>query len=462
MANALVNFFIYLNLFFTGYTFFKEPFEFNISYVPILLLLPIFISRYKFNAKVLYIILPLLLFGLLNIFLGNDSIPNFFKIFINISVNLVFYEYVMQHYEYDIKYVFKLYLKGAFIVSCYGIIQLISYRIGFNFGYNLGNVLGLNKWGVSLGGLGIRVNSFLSEPAYVASALGPCAFISIYTLFKRDDEFMSFRTAFINLSCYLLTFSTLAFLGVFFALLLLSLNFGAVRYLLLSIPIIIVLYIITYDNSREFKDRVDGLRKLFVDGILDKRMQESGSANDFITRKELLSRRQIIKEIHGSSFILYNNYYVAKENFYHNPLVGSGLGSHELAFKKYDLSFLIGDIYDSNGQDANSMFLRTLSEMGLLGVGFILVFVFGCYISKDLSETEPSHFWMISNALLIVLLIQLIRQGNYTFNGFFMYGWMYYYNFKSYLDYKEEVEENEKKRMESDVSFKSVPLIKVE
>lgn len=462
MANIIVNFFIYLNLFFTGYVFFKEPFEFNISYVPILILLPIFIARYKFNTKTLYIILPLLLFGVLNIFLGNDSISNFLKIFINISVNLVFYEYVMQYYEYDVKRIFKLYLKGAFIVSCYGLIQLISYRIGFTYGYNLVLTLGVNKWGMSTGGLGLRINSFLSEPAYVASALGPCAFISIYTLFKRDSEFMSFKTAFINITCYLLSFSTLAFFGIFMVVLLLSLNFGAVRYLLLSIPVIIFLYIITYDNSSEFKDRVDGLRKLFVDGILDKRMKESGSVNDFTTRRELLNRRQIIKEIHGSSFILYNNFYVAKKNFYQNPLVGSGLGSHELAFKKHDLSFLIGDIYDSNGQDANSMFLRTLSEIGLAGIGFILLFIFKGYISKDLLETEPGHFWMISNALLIVILIQLIRQGNYTFNGFFMYGWMYYYNFKAYLNYKEEEVEKEKQRMETDASFKTVNLIKTE
>ncbi len=462
MANVIIDFFIYLNLFFTGYTFFKEPFEFNISYVPILLLLPIFISRYKFNTKTLYIILPLLLFGILNIFLGNDSVPNFFKIFINISVNLVFYEYVMQYYEYDVTRMFKLYIKGAFIVSCYGLLQLISYKIGFEYGYNLRALLSLNKWGISLGGFGLRINSFLSEPAYIASAIGPCAFVSVYTLFKNDTEFMSNRTAIITLSCYLLSFSTLAFLGIFIVLLLLSINFGAVRYLFLAIPIVITLYFVTYNNSPEFKDRLDGLRKLFVDGILDKRMKESGSSNDFVSQRELLNRRQIIKEIHGSSFILYNNFYVAKKNFYQNPLVGSGLGSHELAFNKYDLSSLIGDIYDSNGQDANSMFLRTLSEIGLIGVGFILLFIFGGYVSKDLSENEPNQYWIISNALLIVIFIQLVRQGNYTFNGFFMYGWMYYYNFKSYLNYKEEEEEKEKKRLETDISFKPTSLIKTE
>ena len=59
--------------------------------------------KYKFYAPSLYIIIPLLVFGLFNIFIGNNTTPRFLKIFLNISVNLVFYQYVMQYYNYDIK-----------------------------------------------------------------------------------------------------------------------------------------------------------------------------------------------------------------------------------------------------------------------------------------------------------------------------------------------------------------------
>lgn len=445
MLNALIDFFVFLNLFFTGFTFFQEPFEFNVSYVPILLLLPIFIARFKFNTKTLYLIIPLLIAGVINVFLGNDSITNFIKIFINITMNLIFYEYVMQYYEYDIKRMFGIYIKGCMIVACYGIIQLVSYKLNILGGYSLRFWLPfLNKWGVSRGGLGIRVNSFLSEPAYIASALGPASFLSIHALVFRNYEYVSIKRAVLILTCYVLSFSSLAFTGLFVILLLISLNYGAIRYLIAAIPVIIFLYSTIYNNSPEFRDRLTGLKKLFVEGVLDKRMETDSNKDSFVTKREMLSRRRIVKEVHGSSFILYNNYYVAKQNFLQNPLLGSGLGSHAQAFQKHDLSYLIGDIYDSNGQDANSMFLRTLSEVGLMGIGFILFIIFGCYISKDLTGEEPEHFWLFSNALLIVIIIQLFRQGNYTFNGFFMYGWMYYYNHVNYRQYLFEKGEAEK------------------
>jgi hypothetical protein len=445
MFNALIDFFIYLNLFFTGYNFFKQPFEFNISYIPILLLLPIFIGRYRLNTKTLFIILPLLVAGFLNMLLGNDNASNFLKIFINISVNLVFYEYVMQHYEYNIEHMMRLYLKGCVIVAVYGIIQVVSYNIGFAPGYNLKLILTpINKWGLSLGGFGLRANSFLSEPSYIASALGPAAFLSLYNLFRRDIELVSTRNALLILTCYILSFSSLAFTGLFIILFLIALNSGASRYLIATIPLIIFLYFSAYNNSKEFQVRIIGLKKLFIEGVLDKKMETETNKDSYVTKREMISRRQIVKEVHGSSFILYNNYYVAKKNFMKNPLLGSGLGSHIIAFEEHDLSYLIGEIYDSNGQDANSMFLRTMSEIGVLGIGFILFFIFGYYVSKDLTENEPSHFWLFSNALLIVILIQLFRQGNYTFNGFFMYAWMYYYNCVNYREYKQEMEEKNK------------------
>lgn len=437
MVNAIIDFFIYLNLFFTGYTFFTSPFEFNISYIPILLLLPIFISRYQFNTKTLYLIVPLLFAGIVNILLGNDSLGNFFKIFLNITINLIFYEYVMQHYQYNVRKMFKIYLKGCFVVSCYGIIQLISYKVGFEYGWNLRLLIPVNKWASIPGGLGLRINSFLSEPAYVASALGPCFFVSLYAVSRRSNEFLSRKAAWLNITCYVLSFSSLAFTGVFITLLLFALNYGLVRYLFLIAPVILFFYYLAYNNSQEFRERFTGLQKLFIEGVLDERQGEEGKKDTYVSKKEMLTRRHIINEVHGSSFILYNNFYVAKKNFARNPLLGSGLGSHEIAFEQHDLSRLIGDIYSFNGRDANSMFLRTLSEMGLMGIGFVIVFIFGYYVSRDISGGEMDRFWIISNALLIVILIQLFRQGNYTFNGFFMYGWMYYYNFVNYSEYKE-------------------------
>ena len=161
MIGFLIDVGIFSNLFYTGYVLFDSPFEFYISYLPIILLLPVFIIKYKFYAPSLYIIIPLLVFGLFNIFIGNNTSPRFLKIFLNISVNLVFYQYVMQYYNYDIKLIFRKYLYISFLMCALGLFQLASYWVGFLQGYKLSLIFPLTKWGLNLGGLGIRINSLL-------------------------------------------------------------------------------------------------------------------------------------------------------------------------------------------------------------------------------------------------------------------------------------------------------------
>ncbi|MBA3679762.1 MAG: hypothetical protein H0W73_01030 [Bacteroidetes bacterium] len=123
-----------------------------------------------------------------------------------------------------------------------------------------------------------------------------------------------------------------------------------------------------------------------------------------------------------------------------NPLFGTGIGSHEFAYEKYTLNKLIGGIYKFNAGDANSLFLRAASEIGLLGVIFLVLFVFKYFVSHDLLGNEPNNtYWVISNSLLVLILLTYLRQGNYTYNGFFFYCWMYFYNSSSYNKYTTEL-----------------------
>ncbi len=110
MIAFLIDVGIFSNLFYTGFRFFKEPFELYLSYIPILILLPIFIIRYKFYTPSLYILIPLLLVGVFNVFVDNNTFSKFLKLYINLSVNLIFYQYVIQYYNYDIKLIIKKYL----------------------------------------------------------------------------------------------------------------------------------------------------------------------------------------------------------------------------------------------------------------------------------------------------------------------------------------------------------------
>lgn len=379
MIGFLIDVGIFSNLFYTGFVFFKEPFEFYFSYIPILILLPIFIIKYKFYAPSLYILIPLLIVGVFNVFIENNTASKFIKIFANLSVNLVFYQYVMQYYNFDVKLIFRKYINVSFIICMIGLLQLFSYWIGFSYGYDLRLIFPLNKWGLNPGGLGIRINSFFSEPSSLGIAIAPAFFICVYQLLTRTNDFISLKRCLVIVVCYCLSFSSLAFLGIFLSIILITLNFGAVRYFLFAIPLSVFLFFVAYNNATEFKVRVDGIKELFVDNILDE--AKSGE-----TRRAKINRIQsFLQRVHGSSFVFYNNYYIAKQNFIKNPLFGTGIGSHEFAYDKYTLNKLIGGIYEFNTGDANSLFLRTISEVGLFGALFLILFVFKYFVSHDLT-----------------------------------------------------------------------------
>ncbi|MEO6301997.1 MAG: hypothetical protein ABIP51_02380 [Bacteroidia bacterium] len=433
MIGFLIDVGIFSNLFYTGFVFFKEPFEFYFSYIPLLILLPIFIIKYKFYTPILYILIPLLIIGVFNVFVDNNTSSKFLKIYLNLCVNLIFYQYVMQYYNFDVKLIFKKYINIAFIVCAIGLFQLFSYWIGFKYGYDLRILLGLNKWGVNPGGLGIRINSVFSEPSALGIAIAPAFFVSVYQLLTRTNDFISLMRCSVIVICYCLSFSSLAFIGIFLSTILITLNFGAVRYFLFAIPISVFLFFVAYNNANEFKVRIDGVKELFVDDILDE-------ARAGETRRAKNKRIQnFLSRVHGSSFVFYNNYYIAKQNFLKNPLFGTGIGSHEFAYDKYTLNKLIGGIYEFNTGDANSLFLRTTSEVGLFGAIFLILFVFKYFVSHDLNGGEDNEYWLISNALLVLILLTYLRQGNYTYNGFFFYGWMYFYNSGNYKNYSESL-----------------------
>ncbi len=438
MIGFLIDFGIFSNLFYTGFVFFKEPFEFYFSYIPILILLPIFIIKYRFFTPTLYILIPLLVVGVFNVLIDNNTAPKFLKIYLNLCVNLVFYQYVMQYYNYDVKLIFKKYINISFFICALGLFQLFSFWIGFTYGYDLRLLLPLNKWGVNPGGLGIRINSLFSEPSSLGIAIAPAFFVSIYQIVTRTNEFISLKRCLVIIVCYCLSFSSLAFLGIFISIILITLNFGAIRYFLFAIPISVFLFFVAYNNATEFKVRVDGVRELFIGNILD----EARPGETKLAKNKRI--RDFLNRVHGSSFVFYNNYNVARQNFLKNPLFGTGIGSHEFAYDKYTLNKLIGGIYEFNTGDANSLFLRTTSEVGLFGALFLILFILKYFVSHDLTGNEDNDYWLISNGLLVLILLTYLRQGNYTYNGFFFYGWMYFYNKVSYNKYVEELDKTTK------------------
>ncbi len=409
--NFWIVLFIYISIFVNSYVFFKEPFEFYFGYLIYIVLLPGFILRFGINRNLFFIFLILFVNGIINIFIGNDTPPQFFKVFIGLTLSYFFYYYVVLQFKYDIEQLFKWYLKGCYIVSLLGLFQFICFQIGFKNGYTFFHIF--NKWGLATGGLfGLRVNSIFCEPTHFGAVISSAFFVAVYNVITGKNFGLSRFQNIIIILVYLLSFSGLAQLGIFLTLFFLVLNFGFIRYIAFVIPLAIIIFNYMYTNLVDFRERLDGIISMF-------------SGNEFK-----------LGETHGSSFVLYNNYTVALQNFYQSPVLGSGIGSHPIAFEKYSLArdVLVAGI-NVNGADANSMLLRLLSETGIFGVGIFLVIIIKCYVKRDI--VNQTNHWLISNALLIMILLNLFRQGHYFLNGFPFFLILYYFNSVSYQEKKE-------------------------
>jgi hypothetical protein len=411
--NKIIVFLIYFSIFINSHVFFTKPFEFYIGYVVYILLLPRFAVTYGINRNFFFIFLILLATGCFNIFLGNNTTDLFFKVFLGLTLSYFFYYYVIADYNYNIEQLFKWYLKGCYIASLIGAFQFVAFQIGWETGYAFGYVL--NKWGVNPGGpFGIRINSIFAEPTHLAAVLSGAFFVSIYNLMRKETYGISRTQSLVIIAIYILSFSGLAQIGIFIALLFMAVSYGLLRYIIVIIPLLIVIFNVLYKNVPEFRERYDSLVNL-----------SSGQKFE-------------LGKTHGSSFILYNNYHVARENFKTNFVFGTGVGSHPLAFDKYSLGKGIKQVgLNQNAADANSMFIRLLSETGLFGVGLFMILIVRCYVRRN--EHDDTYHWLISNAILVMILLNLFRQGHYFLNGFPFFVLLYYYTYESYQQHRQDL-----------------------
>ncbi len=410
---------IFASLYAFSYVFFKEPFEFYLAYFIFILYFPFFFVKYGIPKWPVLVFLPLLISGIMYCLTGDNTTQQFFKIFIGFFASCMFYHYVVQAFDFDLKLLFKYYMKSAYIVTIIGVVQLVSYAVGFKPGYNYLWIF--NKWNPSFGGLGVRMSSVLSEPAYYAAVIAPAFFVSVYNVTQRKNIFINKFQSYLIMIIYPLSFSSLGILAIFLTIIFLLLNLGFLRYAIVFLPLLYVIISYSYKNVPEFRDRWDGTIEIY-------------------TTDNIYSY-----DIHGSSFVLYNNSHVAWQNFIRHPLMGTGLGSHPIAFDKYTLTNIEGAVQiDFNKMDANSMLLRLLSETGLYGVLMMVSLIIRCWIFKK--SAADDEIWVMSNGLALIIIIYLIRQGHYFLNGFPLFLWMFYYlyiyNRQRARDRKEGIKED--------------------
>lgn len=394
-----------LPIFLFRYTFilFPGPLGYG-PFIAFYLLLPIFILKYRIPFRELIWISFVLIIGASGAITGIIATSVFIKVAGSIMLPYLFYAYVWRHFDFNIEKVFSLYLKGAYLISIIGLLLFIDFFLGQNLIHLFQQFIYIDSIQATFG---IRLSSLLGEPTYYANVVLPAGIVGMMRLVRKRGEemgagldFITKRRASIIILSLLLTYSGIAFLGLLLGGVLLLLRHGAVRYALV-IPFVLIVARIIIFQVPELEERYQGL-------------------------VSVSSEKTQTGEFHGSSFILFNHAFITVQNLKENPLFGSGLGTHYLATEKYSLGNKGVEFHyrTQNAQDASSMMLRILSELGLFGGFLVILFLYRNHIPR---VPEDPVLWIISTALFVTLIMQLLRQGNYILNGFpfFVLGYVY-------------------------------------
>lgn len=382
---------------------FREPAEIYLGYAFMVFLLPFYFLKYNLSKTFKFIALVMLSTGIFYVYVGENTIGQFSKIFLGVFFSYTFFYFFMEDNNKDVTKLFKWYLKFAYWIALIAIIQVVSYNIGFRLGYDYSWIL--NKWGFfEAGPINLKANSIVGEPTHLGNVLSSAVFVAINNLFSKEKFGLTKFQGWVIIIANLISFSGAAYGGFFIALILVIINYRLSRVAIVGIPILIIVFQIVLANVKDVEDRFTSTQRIFTTGEF-----KLGRDN-------------------GSAIILYDNYLVSYKNLFDNPLFGTGLGSHPYAFNQYSKAQFIKTYgFANNYQDASSMLFRTMSELGIFGMIIIFIALFKYYKIRD-PENNQDISWIISNALLVMILLNLARQGHYFLNGFPFFVWLYIFN----------------------------------
>lgn len=351
------------------------------------------------NIKFMIILSAFMFLSFFNLFLDNISLFLLLKQIIGFIFNGLVYYLLIKINRYNIDRLFRTYLNLAFTIALIGIFQEISFLCGFTYGYDYTYFLPNFRLGGTVMGL-LRVSSILPEPSHFGAAMAPAAFVSVLSIFKRENIFISKKKSFLILISFLLSFSIVSYCGIVFAIILIMLNYKRIK-LIVTGTIIISAFAVASYSLPMIRMRVDDTIAVF-------------------------SGKKPMHEANLSTFAVCSNGFIAYKSFMNNPLIGSGLGSHPLSYDRYlenvdPAKTLVG----LNKKDASGLFLRLISETGILGVSLFIYFIFRFYVSR----TRDDYLWIISNSIICLIVLNLLRQGNYFYNGFMFFVWAYYWTY---------------------------------
>lgn len=373
----------------------------------------IYLKKLVLNEQTIYFCLFALFFSLISALQEEFSIQLIFRTIAGIlAVSTVTYSY-FKLYDYDFMKIFPHYITIALIISYLGLIQQLCFLMKFTPGYNLSWFFIGYSGEIATVGPFMRITSAFTEPAYFAVALTPAMFLGVNCLLTKGNTFLTNKQSIIVILAYLLSFSTLGYFGFLLAIIF---NLKNIRTIIYSVPLFILLINIM-SKSKAIYSRINGILHFFAGNV-------TGEEN-------------------FSFLVIYNNLNITLNNFINNPLIGSGLDSHQyVSQKSFPDIFMVKNIKkflihakpeDLNYRDASTMYLRIISELGVFGLVSIFLFL---YFNRVKNKFDNG--WLLQKMCIVFFLTYSLRTGQYVrFELWYFIG--LYYCIKRYQDKQCEI-----------------------
>ena len=411
---------IFLDIFLLFYG--TLPFDFYFNYIIYI----IFILNHLIKNKTLKLLpswflivwLFLLLVSYLTATFYNTGGFTMHKQAIGITFSSIAFYAFMSYNNFNVKIIFKHYLRLCYLAAIMGLFDEAFHLVGIHLTLVKGTSIGL-----------YRVYSIMAEPYYLAVNLTPALYYYLYVFIgdKNIKERKIVGRLVVIALCYVLTFSTIGFMAIAIMCVLILYNkgyFSIKQGKAFVLPLIVFVlgigFIAAKDSVNVFKEKIEDTYKAFSQQEFD---------------------YEFVSNLNTSTFALYTNYAIAQYSFTRNPVSGSGLGSHQINYDKmftqyFDEIFLI-NFGGLNKTDANSLFLRLMSEMGMIGLIFMFVFLIKWLVPrKFMLNPQLAPLVLMNQGLFILMILRIIRTGNYIGNGFFFFFFLYWATWKICQNYK--------------------------
>ncbi len=357
----------------------------------------------KINVKIVTVFACIVLYSLVTY---RDGLSLLIKQSINIGFAGIVSYYLLWHEKFDLEKLFGKYVTFSKVVLIIGFFQVILFYLGagqwyiFCFPY------------LKLDDTTYRLQSITQEPSSIAFTFAPVVFLSLHNLFYQSQYMINKKWSFLFVVGYLLTLSSVAYIGFIMMLTLLyfkNFTFRKLKLSLFAFAGVLLLCFIAYRSISFIQIRVD-----------DTVYALSG---DFTKGNTFL-------EVNVSTYALISNFYVTRKSVEEYPITGNGLGTYELVYDRY-IPARMREYFTLNRQDANSMGFRLATETGLVGLFAFCFFTVRFKVrSGGFSSNHEEILWILNSSIFIFILLSLLRGGNYTYHGRILFLLLYYYSYR--------------------------------